>query len=410
VSRLAELIKWRVVLNDNQGKTVLAIGDISHVFPKLLAVGDLPKDDTRVSNLLKSLLSIASSFTIDPPSTKDLPADRLQETLTFISNSHIPSYRFLLGRIVPEKEEVTNPSVIGSIHRLLKKPAAIIPEPILSAGIEDEAVFTVNGRTSLPFALTMAALLTAPTRHGAELRQALAQTILWLHYSLRGDANAEDFARMLAAIVEDSYYWYSTHLKAVGEPFKAELRYLAYEWQEPTQGATADQIKQIINASLTGSFADYASNLALKLENLLGLSKDEILFGRLKQLKKGLSGHNADEIVTVATGQWGVAQAHIMAELTDARQVHVIYTQNVAEQRLLEEFVREQAKNMQINVNFQATYYLASATDAQLINALASSLLEKKGSNSLVVAQGPSTVALPLYAGAKDKDIPALLI
>jgi len=36
-----------------------------------------------------------------------------------------------------------------------------------------------------------------------------------------------------------------------------------------------------------------------------------------------------------------------MAELTGAKQIHVIYTQNVAEQRLLEEFVREQAKNRQ---------------------------------------------------------------
>jgi len=409
MSRLAELIKWRVVLNDNQGKTVLAIGDISYDFPKLLAVGDLPKDDKQVDNLLKYLLTVASSFTIDPPSAKDLPADRLLETLIFISSSHIPSYRFLLGRIVPEKKEVTNPSVIGSIHRLLKRPEAIIPEPVFSDEIKGESVFTVNDQTSLPLALTMAALLTAPTRHGAELRQALAQTILWLHYNLRCSANAEDVARMLAAIVADSYYWYSTHLKTVGEPFKAELRYLAYEWQEPPQRATLEEIKRGIVCSLNDSFAENASKLVLELKRLLGL-KQETLFGRLDQLKGVLSGNKADEIVTVATGQWGVAQAHMMAELTGARQIHVIYTQNVAEQRLLEEFVREQAKNMGINTNFQVTYYLASATDAQLINALASSLLNKAGSNTLVVAQGPSTIALPLYAGAKAKDIHAFLI
>jgi len=396
---------------------MISIGEVNEYFPKILYWDIRKIHDDNLLNLVSNFMSIISSFTIYLPKNE---RGQLKEAfsysdflrmLTHITNSQISSYRFIIA--CPKRTEIkehTKPDAVGGAHRKLKMPLVLIDE---LSNINYSWSLKKDKILSIALALTFASLLTAPTRHGGELRQVIAQMLAYLIFKARDDDIKHEIARMLEVLIKDTYGWYSSHIDAIKEPLVSEFKLFAVGLRRVNKCNLERLCHCKLLSCLNSSFAEYLIHLSKYIGDIFCLGDNEYLFGRLRILATNLNSQDVDTVITVATGQWGLAQAYLLHEITKAKELHVLYTQNVLEQRILEEHIRTELKDCKdFKLGLKKVYYYPiSATDALIINDVIEGILNKVEKKKVfVLAQGPSMISLTLYKRAKDKGLKTELI
>jgi len=330
--------------------------------------------------------------------------------LTLIGNSPHYPFAFVPILAVSEIEEHTSSDVVASIHRLAKRPLSQLPADTLSSSCAPSLEVGDDEREQQLAATTLASLLTAKTRRGYYLSLVLAQS---LPLFARSGISPEAVSAALAATLN---YVYGYYKRRVAGEFGETMRFLMAEPPTPVDVnwgklcvSICDTLKQL--------GASGAGRLVVGLEGAvragLGLQGPEVLFGRNALVHRALTGavkdSKFDAIVTVATEQWGPLQRELLAEHLDKEgTLTVLFTQaslhNVLAERIVSSWLKTRGK---------LVYVPTSATDSYLLSqeSLEAALQEHtQGNRILVVAQGPASIALPLYAWAKKMGAEALLV
>lgn len=386
-----------------EGKMIkLYAGYLGPEFPKLLLIdwrgkaNDLSEAER---SFLSTMLEVMSDFTlyVDGSTLKKLNSADLLRMLQYISNSYVTSFRFLLGVVKREEEEHTKPDVIGHVHRKLKMPLAIVEEPKRCI-----YAFRVEEDIARPLALTFSSLFTSSTRRGGEVRQVVAQLLLYLI----GKCGRSEYSKILSLMVRDTYEWYREHAEKVGEAKAAELRYLAVSIRQVEQ---IEERAQRVGEGLRGDAG--LLGLVRSYIDIIGV-ENEFLIGRLDLIRTALQTRGKFEhVITVATGQWGVAQIALISELTGAKSFDVLYTQNSLWTRLFEEYCRRKVLREHVKTSCTVEYHPMSATDSLVTQMILEEILSKtKRDRSLILAQGPASIATPLYLLGKERGVTSVMV
>lgn len=384
-------MEWIAKVEDEN--TEFYSGYLEPGFPKILLVSRKGKElKESEKEFLSTLLEVMSDFTLFIDSLRY--ADMLR-ALQYINNSYITPFRFILGVIKREEEEHTKPEVIGQVHRKLKMPIAVIDKP----GCVKYKFKNELGIAKL-MAIAFSSLFTSPVRRGGEIKQVISQLLLYLA------SRREEFVEMLSLVVEDTYRWYYEHVNEVGEAMASELRYLAAQLKKvESLDEKVEGIKKLKNET---KFPEV-------VEKFMAIfSGSEFLIGRLKAISniiKKLPEKRFDHVLTVATGQWGIAQAALISELVKANSFDVMYTQNSLWMRLFEEFCREKVLKGNVEVPYKVRYHPVSATDALIVGKTVNEALNNASRDeTLILAQGPASIAVPLYLLGKKRGITSIML
>ncbi|UNQ73765.1 hypothetical protein [Infirmifilum sp. NZ] len=394
-------------------KTILAVpwleagrslGDVGlAVNSDCFAEGDLKKICSSVLEELLRLMGLGVRMKVE----------QMGETmgaLTLIGNSPHYPFAFVPILVVEEIEEHTSSEVVASIHRLAKRPLSQLPADTLCSSCAPSLEVGDDEHEQQLAATTLASLLTAKTRRGYYLSLVLAQS---LPLFTRAGVSAEAVSTALAAALNYVYGYYGRRI--AGE-FGETMRFLMAEPPTPIELNPSELYASILDTFKRLGASDtqlLIAELESTVKARLGLQRSEILFGRStllhRALTKTITGGKYDTIVTVATEQWGPLQRELLAEHLDKEgTLAVLFTQaslhNVLAERIVSGWLKTHGK---------LVYVPTSATDSYLLSqeSLEAALKKHvKNKRTIVVAQGPASIALPLYAWAKKTGAEAVLV
>ncbi|MEM0268946.1 MAG: hypothetical protein QXI51_06290 [Candidatus Korarchaeum sp.] len=369
-------------------------GYIMPEFPRVFLLSWRGEPSPHERKFLSVLLNVMSGFTLFTESKSLSYADSVR-ILQYISNSYVIPFRFILGTVRREEKEHTRPDVIGQIHRKLKIPLAILEEPT-----SVKYCFKIEEceRDTRILAIAFSSLFSSPMRMGGEIRQVISQLLLSLLSEVKGE--------MLSMLIEDTYGWYARHVKAAGEALASELRYLAVSLEERNIKEQLKRISEVLGRD----------SLSERVKGFIDVfGEREFLIGRLQQILQLLQSigktciDEFDHVLTVATGQWGIAQALLLSKMTGAKRITCLYTQNSLWARLFEEYCRKELE-LTCNCYPEIKYLPISATDAVMIERTMHNVLKSIDERTLVVAQGPASISIPLYVSGRKSKLSSVII
>ncbi len=362
---------------------------------------------------------------------------RVYELLAVLNAvAHSPNYpfAFLPTSLTYVRGEEASAEAVATLHRLNKLPLPIAsvhdrPFAVVDAGSSDHEALAV--------AACVAGFLVSTTRRGYELALALAQSLPLLR------PNCMDCLLTLIAYV---YTLYGQRVPREGGEL---LRHLVAA--PPTPGGQVDPLKAFeamvgelrwkatceidgLRAAIVNVFrgGGHPQQVLKRLQRLSDAVRDaadkagvesrhEVVFGRLVNLLNTIAKgtgleRSYDYVVTVATGQWSVAQQTLLqALLRENGKLVVFYTQETLYNRFMAELLTH-AMDSDIQSrtrNVKTKYVPVSATDVyatrRIIGKTLGKIVRRGGGHSkdnvLVVAQGAATIALALWLEAHRNNI-----
>jgi len=383
-------------------------------------------------DLLKNLIHI---LTFDTSIRPDDLGDILSILYYVALSSHYP-YAFIPLTFHSRIEEHRDSRVVALIHRLAKKPFStlllehVIPwfgdenisreseiYPWKTIYIDAKAVREHSCREAVLrfLATAIASMLTAKTRRGYSLSLVFAQSLpLFLKHKC--EYISKIFPNVFTVVVKYIYEYYG---KRVVGNLGETLRYLMAEppkasinscklWCELSNIQRDIQQKDI--GKMVKELKDIIWDKDIIRKTAEGLNS-EVIFGRATGFSSIGSPKSFRTIITIATEQWGPLQKTLLEELLEQEgRLVVFYTQasihNIILERMLSSWLDQQKE-------YDLIYIPISATDLYPIEKTIEKILEEETQNkekTLVLSQGPTTIAIPLYITAKKKGFEAKLI
>jgi hypothetical protein len=325
---------------------------------------------------------------------------------------------------LPGSEEGTDEQrsqVLTTFHRVSKLPLGVmrIGEPIVDVDVADSST------VALAAAVAIASMAAGRGRRGYTLSLTLAQSLLPILAKAECSSEREAIIKLLAATVSYIYTYYKFRVVSdEGELiryFMAKPPNADKEWEKLytillelyTRILCTCKPEEFNNLRCFKGALSLLSRETPKAARHNGHGSDPV-FGRASMIADRIleainrAGGKYDEIVTVATEQWGLLQRYIMSLALNSSngRLKVLYTQEVVHNIILERYLSE-ALGMSLLSSDRIEYIPTSATDSYAIRRTIDDILSSMSPNDkvLVVAQGPATVALQLYATAKKKGI-----
>ena len=405
------------------------IGEVSIVFNKY------PSKNTK--DIVKSFVKRFLELTIGLQylSLKDPFDHTSMSALAYVAYSPFQPYSYILSTLpsVSEGEEEHASYVLTTFHRLVKMPLSIIPEELIDANAPtiDVSRFK-NDKQKLDKVITAAALAFAAatagkSRSGYMLSLSLTQSLL--AYTLLSNIDADETIKLVSTITSFicKFYQYRMsresselirHMLAATPPrlqpdWNAVLSLLE-KYTQLFVCRIRDNLCEMLIEAL-GEYTDKSDNLKKECTNKI--------FGRQFWIGKELrSNADADTVITIATEQWSLLQLLTICSATKAKNIILLYTPEVAHTVLTTHQIikyiggKETGGKDKIKVhicgrNVTLKYVLVSATDMFLTEKTIEKLLkrilksdrQRAKENTIIVAQGPLTIALTLYNLAKKE-------
>lgn len=345
---------------------------------------------------MSSFINFLSDFTVYIKNNYILKPITLLNVLLSIAISPLSNHRFIPFIYIKEGQvselsEEQRPYYISWKHRFLK--TLIFP---MTQSELQKAPLTMRMEEELDkriLALAMSALLTAPTRRGNELRQIAAQTLVY-RLLKQGGRSSDPLWRILSDLILDTYGFYNEQLKAHEVLYEPEVSRRGFSIRE-------NQCEQEKIPALVCS----CDKRVQELENLIfnGINCG-FLLRRLSILYRKLNEDpytKYGRIITVATGQWNYAQRKIiMDKLEGDGELVVLFTQNSLEPILIDHHLEGDNR---------VKYRFISETDSVVIRKVIDGLFQGNNDSTLVLAQGPSMISIPLYIIGKKNGAESLL-
>jgi len=402
---------------------ILAIGFSDYVNPKILYLSRRLGSDEKIAdkckNLLTNIIRLLSGFTIEPKSIDKLKFYDFVRLFLSCSFSILAPFRYNVALSYSKYEEHSRADVVKAIHARLTMPISFIDYDELSRdGLVEICYDDFDELLNFSIASLVAGLLTSITRHGYYVRLITMHTNLLLQYYTRSK-HILDTNTLLAY---DTVHWFVKHAHRLREPEAAEYHYMIYD------PGNLVNIEVSWNELLEyfKKFTYYNGDLGKALERLLEEYKNysnknnkqnvykvsSRFFGRLKNIYNLINTvvkneHKFDHVVIIATEQWSPLQALIITEASGAKEITVLYTQNILYQRLYEEIFRNTIKRCRNNgdklahVYPKINYILVSSTDVEYTSFIIENIVSKyRRDDILFVSQGPIIPAIKLYVEA----------
>ena len=395
--------------------------------------------DSLVKNNVSAFLDRFLQLTVGIDGSRSGSLSDYLSILAYIAYSPFYPYSYILATLpsVEQGGEEQRSNVLTVFHRIAKIPLSVIPETAIDdnapsidlASIRDERE---RQKVVTAASIAFAAATAGKGRSGYMLSLSLTQTLL--AYTLLSRLRPCEASVLLSAVTGFICRFYQYRMtQETGEL----IRHMLAARPPNLQMNWSDILTRLESHFTCNILENIYNNCSLHSLKRLARSSDKTLsqcigrvFGRPLLIAQSIADELQDKqdgvetVVTVATEQWSLLQLLLVALATHAKRIILFYTPEVAHTvltthsaiGLLEGEGSISADGARLHIcgrdkSISIEYILTSATDAfiveKVVNGVISSL--DKG-NTLIVAQGPSTLALPLYGRARKQGYRALLL
>lgn len=345
---------------------------------------------------------------------------KLYNLLRYLNTTNAPS-KFAAKPVRVETghiNEAYSPTFITGVHSVFSKADPVLHEiPAEKSAKLNVNIDTLTQNTMLPVATALYALTSGMDRASVALRQISAQ---WLAYELYHSKHTE-YLTLLKALICEAYTWIPTMVKRKRAILGSEYHYAiaskgfeeiaekiemdaCYEWLESTLKLMCKKIEEKPIDKIEGkSILQYLKETVRIVKETIKAStkteiKHETLIGRLPILLENVEKWKDsiyENLYMIISEQTGPAMLRTIADQLKISRLILFYTPLTLTNRLiLDEYLN--TTNWDKEVIFIPLSDSNPGTSKQIIRETF-----KKYREGYAIAQGPMTLALPLYLQSK---------